>query len=122
MLACTQVWPSASLPSAARQASLALVPVPQGERSSAGAHHEVAAVGVGVVGKQLDVVDGRAVLAGNALRLQGVEHGPGVRGQGLAVIQFNALAVFGNQEEPVATPGDVAMHAMPGTSTATCWR
>ncbi len=55
------------------------------------------------------------MLAGNALRLQGVEHGPGVRGQGLAVIQFNALAVFGNQEEPVATPGDVAMHhAMPG--------
>ena len=33
MLSCTQVAPSASLPSAARQASLALVPVPHGERS-----------------------------------------------------------------------------------------
>ena len=33
MLSCTQRAPSASLPSAARQASFALVPVPQGERS-----------------------------------------------------------------------------------------
>ncbi len=33
MLSCRQISPSFSLPSAARQASLALVPVPQGERS-----------------------------------------------------------------------------------------
>lgn len=34
MLSCSQVSPSASLPSAARQASLALVPVPHGERAA----------------------------------------------------------------------------------------
>src|SRR6478609_3763558 len=33
MLSCTHSSPGASLPSAARHASLALVPVPQGERS-----------------------------------------------------------------------------------------
>ena len=33
MLSWIQGWPAASFPSAARQASLALVPVPQGERS-----------------------------------------------------------------------------------------
>src|SRR5262249_10128200 len=32
-LSCRQTWPSVSLPSATRQASLALVPVPHGERS-----------------------------------------------------------------------------------------
>src|SRR6201999_4100368 len=34
-LSCTQASPSPNLPSAARQASFALVPVPQGERSEA---------------------------------------------------------------------------------------
>jgi len=33
MLSCTHGWPSSSFPSAARHASFALVPVPQGERS-----------------------------------------------------------------------------------------
>ena len=33
MLSCRQTWPGSSLPSAARQANFALVPVPQGERS-----------------------------------------------------------------------------------------
>src|SRR5690606_26825229 len=33
MLSCRHVWPGRNLPSATRQASFALVPVPQGERS-----------------------------------------------------------------------------------------
>lgn len=81
----------------------------------AGAHHEVAAVGVGVVGKQLDVVDRRAVFAGDALGFEGFEHGPGVLCQRFTVGQLDTLAVFGNEEEPVAAPGDVAAHhAMAG--------
>ncbi|MCY1442721.1 hypothetical protein D9M71_591020 [compost metagenome] len=61
------------------------------------------------------MVDGRAVFAGDALGFEGLEHGPGVVGERLTVVQFDALAVFGDQEEPVAAPGDVAVHhAMAG--------
>lgn len=56
----------------ARYASLALVPVPQGERVevSVVAHHEVAVVGVGV-GEQFDMVDQRAVFTVDALGFEG---------------------------------------------------
>ncbi|MNZ87507.1 hypothetical protein D3C78_1063670 [compost metagenome] len=60
----------------------------------AGAHDEVAAVGIRVGGKQLDMVDGGAVLAGDALGLQGLEHRPGERGESFAVVQLDALAVL----------------------------
>ncbi len=89
---------------------MALVPVPQGERSVglAGTEHEVAAVGVGIVGEQFDVIDGAAVLAADALVFQRLLDGDGVGGEGVEVVAGDALAVSGDQEEPVAAPGDVA--------------
>ena len=69
---CRQTWPSASLPSAARQASFALVPVPQGERSYWPPGHSTklrpsARRGIVRRAHQLDVIDHRAVVARDAL-------------------------------------------------------
>src|SRR5690606_2537574 len=74
----------------------------------AGAQHEVAAVGLGVVGEQLDVVDQAAVLAADALVFQRLLHGHRVGGEGVQIVAGYAQAVVADQEEPVAAPGDIA--------------
>ncbi|MCY1532882.1 hypothetical protein D9M68_681780 [compost metagenome] len=72
------------------------------------AEHEVAAVGVRVVGEQLDMVDRPAVFATDVLVFQGLHHCAGIGGEGVEVVAGDALAVVGDEEEPVAAPGDIA--------------
>src|SRR5476651_2157986 len=72
----------------------------------AGAEHEVAAVGVVVVGEQLHMVDHFTVFATDALAFQCLAHRPAVVGEGLQVIGAYRQAMLGDQEEPVAAPGD----------------
>ncbi|MNL79887.1 hypothetical protein D3C87_2065890 [compost metagenome] len=57
------------------------------------------------------MVDQRAVFTVDALGFQGLEHRPGELGQGFDVVELQHFSVIRNQEEPVATPGDIAVHA-----------
>ncbi|MNP65623.1 hypothetical protein D3C76_1612290 [compost metagenome] len=61
-----------------------------------------------VIGEQLDMVDQAAVLTANTLGLQRLLHGVGVGGQRLKIVAGYPQAMLGNQEEPVAAPGDIA--------------
>ena len=88
----------------------------------AGAEDEVLAVGTGRGGRaeQLDVVDLAAVGARDPLCGQGLTDSPGDVGQPFDVRQGEVLAVVADEEEPVATPGDIATYGpSPGTSTRT---
>ena len=61
------------------------------------------------------MVDQGTVCAVYPLRFKGLEHGPGVLGEGFDIVQLQRLAVVADQEEPVAAPGNIALHAaMPG--------
>lgn len=67
MLACRRDSPDLSLPSSAVQASLALVPVPQGERSHAlRTENKVTAVRVIILRKQFDMIDNALMFATDA--------------------------------------------------------
>ena len=57
------------------------------------------------------MIDQAAVFAANVLVFQGLLHGDGVGGEGVEVVAGDAQVVLGDQEEPVAAPGDVAGHA-----------
>ncbi len=77
---------------------------------------------MGVVGEQFDVIDGAAVLAADVLVVQRLLDGDGVGGEGVEVVAGEALAVSGDQEEPVAAQAMSPLtRPMPGTSTLT-WR
>ncbi|KGC40060.1 hypothetical protein DO73_4432 [Burkholderia pseudomallei] len=74
------------------------------------AEHEAAAVVLGIVGEQLDVIDRRAVAARHARALERRAHRRRVRGERRDVLARDALAVIAHEEEPVAAPRDVARH------------
>ena len=123
MLACTQRWrgqlavvrQASQLGAGARAARRAVVGL-------ARTHHEIAAVGLLVVGEQLDVIDQCAVLAAYACasRAPSIFH---VRSVSRSIAQPQVLAMPGHQEEPVAAPATSPVNRpYPGTSTATCWR
>src|SRR6516165_9360515 len=78
----------------------------------AGAQHEALAVCAGCGGRaeQLDVVDLAAVRSCQPLYFEALPYPPGVIGERLQAIERQRLAVAGNQEEPVAAPGDIAVH------------
>ena len=95
MLSCTQTSPGCNFPSAWRQASFALVPVPGRCR-------------VAVGDEELDMVDQGAVLAAHALGLERVLNGGGGHRQRTHVRKFEIARRVWSEEEPIAAPGDVA--------------
>jgi len=78
----------------------------------AGAQHEVAGIGGGRGAEQLDVVDLRAVRAGDVLRLERAADAPREVGQPLDLrqreIRHRRELRRVDEEEPVAAPGHVA--------------
>ena len=56
------------------------------------------------------MVDQAAVVTAQALILQGLLHGSRVGGKSGQIVTGHAQAVFADQKEPVAAPGDIADH------------
>ena len=76
----------------------------------AGTEDEVAAgvfAGLGWSG-EFDVVDGRGICAGDTAGCEGDADGGGVIHEGSAVVELKGSSVICGDEEPVASPGDVA--------------
>lgn len=77
----------------------------------AGTEHEVLAVGVDPVGRRsedLDVVDMLVVGPGDVLFFKSLSNGPSEGGELLDVFEADFGTLVGDEEEPVASPGNVA--------------
>src|SRR3546814_1706396 len=57
------------------------------------------------------MIDRRAVAPGDVVRIERAAYGPGGVGQRVRPFKIQGLSVVGNQEKPVAAPGDIAVHA-----------
>ena len=112
MLSCRQTSPSRSLPSALKHASLALVPVPQGERSYAlpGQRTKFLLSAPGTLGGPKSSIWSISAPSGarDPCRGQGLANPPGDFGQPFDVGHAQGLAVIVHQKEPVSAPGDVS--------------
>ncbi|MNM93497.1 hypothetical protein D3C81_1058730 [compost metagenome] len=78
--------------------------------SLAGAQHKVAAVGLRVGGKQLDMVDNAAVFAIYPCALKRLTHRPAKGGQRIQILRINRQMMFADQKKPVTAPGNIAHH------------
>src|ERR1017187_1338567 len=78
-----------------------------------GTEHEVLAIGAGSGGfsEELDVIDLAAIRAGDAVGGETPADAPGKIGELVEPFESERLAVVAAEEEPVAAPCDVAIHA-----------
>lgn len=77
-----------------------------------GAEDEILRVGLysGLGGSEaLDVVNFSAVFSGDILSVQGVANGLGEFGESGNVLRFDFRTLIGDEEKPIASPGDVAV-------------
>ena len=113
-LSCRHGSPGRSFPSACRQASFALVPVPHGERSYALPGHStklrLSSPGTGEGANSSTWSTSAPVRARHARRGERDLHLRGEGGEGVDLVEADGEAVVLDEEEPVAAPGHVSRH------------
>ena len=117
MLSCTHSSPGFNLPSAARRASFALVPVPHGERSYALPGHWTKFLEP-LATPAMEAEKFHVIYLWKALRVHRLTHAPAVIGKLIYVRERQILSVIFNQKNqfpPQAT--SPVTGPIPGTST-----
>src|ERR1700733_5683204 len=99
---CLQICPAASLPSACRQAILALVPVPHGERSNDAPGQSTR------LREEFYVVDEFVVRSSDSLLLKCAADCSCYRNQLRTIRQREFVGILAYEEEPVTSPCDIA--------------